>query len=88
MTAVATLAFSMLAATLVMALIRLLKGPGLANRVVALELVAVTVVGFTLVHAITTDKAAFLDAAIAVALIGFLGIVAVARYLERRGRND
>jgi multicomponent Na+:H+ antiporter subunit F len=88
MNAMANVAFAMLAATLVMALIRLIKGPGTANRIVALELVAVTVVGFTLVYAIATDKAAFLDAATVVALIGFLGIVAVARYLERRRRND
>lgn len=83
-----TIIFSALAATLVMGLIRLLIGPRLPDRIVALELISVTVVGFIVVYAITTERSAFLDAATAVALIGFLGTVAVARYLERRAKDD
>ena len=88
MNLLATIAFSCLSATLVMAVIRLLLGPRLPDRIVALELVSVTAVGLIVLYAIQTKEPGFLDAATAVALIGFLGTVAMSRYLERRARDD
>ena len=88
MNVLTNIAFTCLAATLVMALIRLLIGPRLPDRIVALELISVTSVGMIVLHAIQTQEPGFLDAAIAVALIGFLGTVAMSRYLERRARDD
>lgn len=71
------------AASLVCASIRLAIGPSLPDRVVALDLAAVLVVGFVGVFAIATGRAAYLDVAIALALVAFLGTVALARYVER-----
>jgi multicomponent Na+:H+ antiporter subunit F len=79
---------AMLMATVVMAFIRLLLGPDLPDRVVALELIGVTVVGIIIVHALQMERPVFLDAAIVVALIGFLGTVTFARFLEKKARHD
>jgi multicomponent Na+:H+ antiporter subunit F len=65
---------------------RLVRGPSLLDRVVALELTATLVVGIIAVYAIGTDQPALIDVAIALALVVFLGAVALARYAERAMR--
>lgn len=77
-----------LTVALVLAFIRLVRGPSLPDRVVALDLIAIIVVGIIATEAIHLNQPVFLDAAIAVALIAFLGTVAFARYLERRQSDE
>jgi multicomponent Na+:H+ antiporter subunit F len=72
--------------SLILAFFRLLRGPSLPDRVVALDLVAALVVGIFAVYSIVMDQPVFIDVAIVLALIIFLGTVAFARYTERRGR--
>jgi len=69
---------------LVAAFIRLLRGPYLPDRVVALDLISVLAIGFIVVYAVRFNQPNFLDVAIILALITFLGTVAFAYYLERR----
>jgi multicomponent Na+:H+ antiporter subunit F len=80
------LAFAMLAVATLLTLLRLLRGPSLADRVIAVDLIGVMVVGLTVVGAAATGEQAFLDVAIVVALISFVGTVAYARYVEREER--
>ncbi len=70
--------FSMLSVALFLAFVRLVRGPSLPDRVVALDLIAALTVGFIAVYAIDTGERVFLDVAIVVALITFLGTVAFA----------
>lgn len=67
--------------------IRLVRGPSLADRVVALDFVAVVLIAVTSLLAILTDEVAFLDLAVVFALTAFLATVAFARYAERRNRR-
>lgn len=76
--------FIMLMLAIVLAFIRLVLGPSLPDRVVALDLITVLAVAFSALFAIAADEPAFLDVAIALALIAFLATVAFARYAERR----
>jgi multicomponent Na+:H+ antiporter subunit F len=73
------------------AFLRLLRGPTLADRVVALDFVSMLLVAFLTVLALAARRDAFLDAALALALVGFLATVAFARYVEavrkREGRR-
>ena len=73
----------MLGLALVIAFVRLVKGPTLPDRIVATDLLGVLVVGLIVVLAGWTGVSATLDAAIVIALIGFLGTVAYATYVER-----
>ncbi|MCG5541714.1 MULTISPECIES: monovalent cation/H+ antiporter complex subunit F [unclassified Halorhodospira] len=84
----ATLVFAMLSASLVLAFVRLAKGPMLPNRVVALELIASILVGFIGVYAIHTGVDDFIDVAIVLALLAFMAAVGFARYLEKGGPRD
>ena len=74
----ATIAFALL-----LAVVRIVKGPTLPDRIVAVDMIGVLVVGLSVVLAASTDVQATLDAAIVIALIGFVGTVAYATYVER-----
>ena len=73
----------MLGIALLIAFIRLVKGPTLPDRIVATDLFGVLVVGLIVVLAGWSRVRATLDAAIVIALIGFLGTIAYATYVER-----
>ncbi|MCL1629378.1 MULTISPECIES: monovalent cation/H+ antiporter complex subunit F [Roseinatronobacter] len=73
---------------LAVALIRLVKGPSLADRVVALDMMTVTIISFCGVYAVFMDEPSFLDVAIVLALVGFLATVALARYAEKRFQQE
>lgn len=72
-----------LAAAVLVAVIRLVKGPSLPDRVVAMDLIGILVVGLIVVLAASTDVRATLDAAIVIALIAFVSTVAYATYIEK-----
>ncbi len=76
-------ALTMLALAAFLTLLRLLRGPTLPDRVVAIDLSGVLIVGLIVVEAAVTGERAFLDVAIVIALISFVGTVAYARYVER-----
>ena len=73
----------MLGVALLVAFIRLVKGPTLPDRIVAMDLFGVLVVGMIVVLAGWSGVRATLDAAIVIALVGFLGTIAYATYVER-----
>ena len=72
-----------LGVALLLAFIRLVKGPTLPDRIVAMDLIGVLVVGIIVVLAGSSGVRATLDAAIVIALVGFLSTVAYATYVER-----
>ena len=72
-----------LGVALLIAFIRLVKGPTLPDRIVAMDLFGMLVVGLFVVFAGWSGVRATLDAAIVIALVGFLGTVAYATYVER-----
>lgn len=74
----------MLAVAVALAFIRLVRGPSLPDRVVAIDLMNTLGIGIIAAYAIATEQPAFLDVAIAMALLSFLGTVAFAYYIERR----
>lgn len=76
-------ALTMLVLAAGMAFVRLLKGPTLPDRVIAIDLIGVLMVCLLVVTAAATAQQAFLDVAMVVALISFVGTVAYSRYIER-----
>ena len=70
---------------LLLGLYRLAKGPDVFDRVMAFELVSGTCLCAIVLFAIHFDQPVMLEVAFALAVIGFLGAVAFARYLENGG---
>jgi len=83
-----TFAYAAITAALILAVIRLLIGPSLPDRIVALDLAAAIVMCFAVVHAIDTGTTHYLDAALAIAVIAFIGTVAFSRYIEKAHRSE
>jgi multicomponent K+:H+ antiporter subunit F len=77
------IALTTLGIALLLALARLIKGPTLPDRIVAMDLLGMVVVGIIVVLAGSSRVRETLDAAMVIALIGFLGTVAYATYVER-----
>lgn len=71
---------------LVLTLTRLISGPRLESRVVAFDLLTIIGIGLIASYAVLTDRPVFLDIAVVLALISFLGTIAFAYYLERQRR--
>jgi multicomponent Na+:H+ antiporter subunit F len=69
--------------SVLLVLMRLIKGPDAADRIVALDLISMLIVAFLATESIYAGETSFLDVAIAYALIAFLGTVALARFLVR-----
>lgn len=72
---------------LFVALWRVAKGPGVFDRVLALDLIGGLCLCLLVLFAIRLEQPVLLDAALAIAVISFLGTVAFARYLEKGGRE-
>lgn len=76
-------AVTMLAFGALLTFIRLTRGPTLPDRVIAIDLIGILIVCVLVVKAGDSGQQAFLDVAMVLALISFVGTVAYARYLER-----
>jgi multicomponent K+:H+ antiporter subunit F len=62
---------------------RLLRGPDLVDRVLALDTLYVNVVALIVVLGLRRDTALLFEAALLIALLGFVSTAALARYLTR-----
>lgn len=67
-----------------LSIIRLVRGPTLPDRILALDLITTLALGFIVLVAILTGFHLYLDIAISLGLVGFLSTVALARYVLRR----
>lgn len=74
-------ALALLGAAIFVTLIRLVRGPNLGDRILALDLITVLAAGFIGALAVLTGFSLYIDIAIALALVSFLSTVALARYL-------
>ncbi|MCP5277494.1 MAG: cation:proton antiporter [Thiobacillus sp.] len=77
------LAATLTGAALLLALYRFLKGPAAGDRVVAFDvLTIVSITGIVLIT-LAEGRGIYLDVALVYALLSFLGVIVIARYLER-----
>jgi multicomponent Na+:H+ antiporter subunit F len=81
----AVAALALVGAAVLLAFVRLVRGPDLANRVVAVDLLSALGVGIAGTAAVVSGDPVYLDVALVLALITFVGTVAFARYAEQGG---
>ncbi len=82
---VAAALIAVLALPLALAAYRMVRGPGYADRFVALDMLTAVVVSLAALTAVATGRGAFLDIGLGVALINFVSTCAFATFLERKG---
>ncbi len=69
---------------MLLSLLRVIRGPNVVDRVAALDLLAGIILALTILQAIVNHEASYMNIGIAIALIVFMGTVAISRYLEKR----
>jgi multicomponent Na+:H+ antiporter subunit F len=74
---------AMLVVAIAIVTLRLLRGPSLPDRVIALDLIGTLAAGAVGVYAISQDEPIYLLVSIVLALVLFVGTVAFAFHLER-----
>jgi len=78
------LTFGMLLLAFLLAFIRLLKGPKMSDRIVAMDLIASVTMAFILTYSILVKKEIYFDIVIVISLVSFIGTVAVSTYLKQK----
>jgi multicomponent Na+:H+ antiporter subunit F len=68
--------------------IRVIRGPTLPDRILALDMLVAAAIGFIAVIGIKTGYELYVDIAIALGLVGFLATVAFARFVMERGHVE
>lgn len=81
------IALGLLCISLILTVIRVIRGPTLPDRVLALDMLVAVAIGFIAVIGIKTGYTLFVDIAIALGLVGFLATVAFARFILERDRS-
>ena len=78
------LAAVLAAVAFLLAFWRFVKGPSAADRVIAFDVLTIVSITFIVLGALAEGRGIYLDVALVYALLSFLGVIAVARYLEGR----
>ncbi|MDC0559063.1 cation:proton antiporter [Candidatus Izimaplasma bacterium] len=79
--------FSLVGLGVLFAVIRLIKGPSNADRVVSLDTLNIIVIGVIALLANQFENSLYLDIAIVYAILAFLETIVFARYLEGKNGN-
>ena len=69
---------------MMVAIVRLLKGPSVNDRIAAMELISSIIMGFILVYSVMINKSVYLDVPVIISLISFIGTVAISTYLKHK----
>ncbi|HRW46425.1 MAG: monovalent cation/H+ antiporter complex subunit F [Caldilinea sp.] len=77
-----------LALSLLLCFVRLYLGPNPPNRTVAFDTIAIHAVGIIALIAMASNAPALLDAAVVTAVLGFVGTMMFARYMENSDLKD
>ncbi len=80
-----TICLALLGLAMLLAVLRIIAGPTLADRILGLDMVTTLGIGIIAVFAVRTGLYVYTDIAIALALVAFLSTAAFARYLLSRG---
>lgn len=70
-------------AGMLLALIRLLKGPNIPSRAVALDVLTLITMPVMVGLAITSGRVIYLDVALVYGILSFLGVISLARYFDQ-----
>ena len=71
------------AVSMLLALARMLRGPGLPDRILALDTLYINSMALLILVGIRFDTELFFEAALVIAMLGFVGTIALSKYLMR-----
>jgi multicomponent K+:H+ antiporter subunit F len=77
------IAFTLLAFSVLLSFIRLLKGPDLPDRILALDTLYINAIALVVLLGLHLDSALYFEAALLIAVMGFVGTLGLSKYLLR-----
>ncbi|MFP5506251.1 MAG: K+/H+ antiporter subunit F [Gammaproteobacteria bacterium] len=77
------IAFALMALAMLLNLWRVVRGPDLPDRILALDTLYINSIALLVLFGIHLDTAIYFEAALLIAMMGFVGTVAIAKYLLR-----
>lgn len=80
---VVPLCLLLISVAMLLNLARLLKGPDLPDRILALDTLYINALALLVLFGIWLDSGLFFEAALLIAVMGFVGTVALGKYLLR-----
>lgn len=83
LTTVTTIALFVIAISIVILLYRAVKGPTNADRAVALDTIGINMIAMTGLLAILLTTTKFNDVILLLGILGFIGTIAIAKFIER-----
>ena len=78
-----TIAMGCLALALALNLYRLFTGPAIADRILALDTMVINAIALIVLHGISAGTTIYFEAALLIAMVGFVGTVAYAKFVLR-----
>ena len=73
----------LLSVSIVIALFRVVKGPTLPDRILALDSISYSIIGIVAILSIMLDSRAYLETILLIGILAFLSTIALCRFLER-----
>ena len=68
---------------IVLCIIRMVKGPTAADRAIAVDTATTAVVALLVLLGFVFDRYIYMDVALVYSIVSFIGLIAIARYLEK-----
>ena len=75
--------FALLGVAFLLTAVRLVRGPSLPDRILALDTLNVNAIALIVVYGIQLHSTLFFEVALLIAVTGFIGTVALTKYLQR-----
>ncbi len=83
MTIVLNIVTVILLASLALVILRLLRGPSIADRAIAGDLVTLHVIALIMLYSIISEQSTLIDLVIVTAIAGFISVTVIGIYIER-----
>jgi len=77
------IAFTLVTIAVILSFFRLLRGPDMPDRILALDTLSINTIALLVLLGIYLGSALFFEAALLIALMGFIGTVALCKYMLR-----
>lgn len=77
------IAFVMIAISIILNIYRLVVGPSVADRILSLDTIYVNAIALLIILSIYLNNNLYFEAALLIAVMGFVGTVALSKYLLR-----
>ena len=88
-TIAAYISIAIMSVSMILTLIRFMKGPSLPDRVIALDVLAANFLAVLAIYSILAGEKTYLNVALIMSLVAFVGTMTFAYYLvEKKGNND